>query len=219
MLLAAAGSEGPKPETQIFPDPAVSISPRCRVAPFILTNATIRPKTKLIPLLYRILKAMAPKDVYTNSWHGRSVSHLCKGCAQTLGAPRPPQEQGAYDLGQRECMALETAHSQRRADLGPHILGPSVLATAYGARPNGCEFLNSSRQLGLERTFPNERVGSFLNRRVNIRRRLRKGAYPTTRCRIDIGKAHTTPGYVTLIHAHVAGFPLRTKSCSPSRST
>ena len=38
-----AGSQGPKPETQIFPDPAVSesVSPRCRVAPFILTNAII----------------------------------------------------------------------------------------------------------------------------------------------------------------------------------
>ena len=210
--------EGPKPETQIFPDPTVSISVLVVVSPHFspIYQRYHSPQDITNTLLCRVLKAMAPEDVYTNSWE--SVSHP-KGCAQTLGAPRPPQEQGAYDLGQRECMALETAHSQRRADLGPHILGPSVLATAYGARPNGCEFLNSSRQLGLERTFPNARVGSFLNRRVNIRRRLRKGAYPTTRCRIDIRKAHTTPGFVTLIHAHVAGFPLRPKSCSLSRST
>ena len=42
---AAAGSVGPKPEAQIFPrSRSLNFSLRCRVAPFLLTNATIRLK-------------------------------------------------------------------------------------------------------------------------------------------------------------------------------
>ena len=59
-MLAAAGSQGPKPETQIFPrSRSLSFSPRCRVVPFILTNATIRPKHDFQPNPQR-----TPTDVY-----------------------------------------------------------------------------------------------------------------------------------------------------------